>query len=107
MMRTLVIGTAAAAIGIGFAPFTTGTANAAPACSVQAPSFYTLPASVQSQIVGACLASARAAGVPAAPPPGVVPVLPPQGAQDPRCAQYQIPGDIQRCQDEVNGAQHP
>lgn len=103
-MRTLVTGTAAAAIAIGFAPFTMGTAHAAPACSQAAPG---LPPAVQAQITGACLASARAAGVPAAPPPGVKPVLPPQGAQDPQCAQYQIPGDIQRCEDELHGAQHP
>lgn len=102
-MRTLLIGAAAAA-AIGFTSLTMGTAHAAPACSVQAPSFYTLPASVQSQIVGGCLASARAAGVPAEPPPGVVPVLPPQGAPDPQCAQYHVPGDIQRCEDELHGA---
>ena len=105
-MEKLLIAAAVAA-AIGFAPFTTGAAHAAPACSVQAPSFYTLPASVQSQITGACLATAKAAGVPAAPPPGVAPALPPQGAQDPQCAQYQLPSDIQQCEDELHGAQRP
>ena len=104
VMKKLLIGAAAAA-AIGFAPFTTGAALAAPACSQVPPG--NLPPEVLAQITGACLASARAAGVPAAPPPGVVPVLPPQGAPDPQCAQYQLPSDIQRCEDVLHGAQEP
>lgn len=104
VMRTLVIGAAAAA-AIGFAPFmvlTSPPAGAAPCTPpVQGPRF--------AGDITPCMACMNAAGQ------NVNAMLACQGhapvgpirAPDPQCAQYRAPGDIQQCEDDLHGAQHP
>lgn len=96
---------AAAAAAIAFAPFSvlaSPPASAAPCTPpVQGPRY--------AGDITPCMACMNAAGT------NVNAMLacqgrPPVGAfhaPDPQCAQYQLPGNIQQCEDELHGAQHP
>lgn len=96
------IGKIAAAAAIAFAPFSvlaSPPASAAPCTPpVQGPRY--------AGDITPCMACQNAAGTNINAQlacSGYGPVGPAR-AQDPQCAQYQLPSDIQRCEDELHGA---
>jgi hypothetical protein len=102
-MRKLIIASAAAALAVPFSAIVVASPASAAPCTppVQGPQYagQQTPCMVCMNAAGSNV-NAQLACI------GQGPVGSPH-AQDPQCAQYQIPSDIQRCEDELHGAQHP
>lgn len=99
-MKKTVVTAAAAALAVPLSAIVVAIPASAAPCSPP------VPAPRYAGDITPCMACMNAAGQNINAQLACIGHAPvgPARAQDPQCAQYRLPSDIQRCEDELNGA---